>query len=42
MRYAVIIGEEEVKAGTVILRDMTNAEQETVPVDKLAPRLGSL
>ena len=30
-RYAVIIGEEEVKAGTVILRDMSTAEQKTLP-----------
>jgi histidyl-tRNA synthetase len=42
IRYAVIIGEEEVKAGTVILRDMTNAEQKAVPLNKLAQRLGSL
>jgi histidyl-tRNA synthetase len=28
---AIIIGEEEVKSGTVILRDMTNASQQTVP-----------
>jgi histidyl-tRNA synthetase len=32
---AIIIGEEEVKTGTVILRDMTNASQETVPFLKL-------
>ncbi len=35
VRYAVIIGEEEVKAGTVILRDMTSAEQKTIPISKL-------
>lgn len=34
-RYAVIIGEEEVKARTVILRDMANAEQRTVPTSQL-------
>ena len=33
--YAVIIGEEEVKAGTVILRDMVSSEQKSVPVGKL-------
>ncbi|MEK7353169.1 MAG: His/Gly/Thr/Pro-type tRNA ligase C-terminal domain-containing protein, partial [Chloroflexota bacterium] len=32
---AVIIGDEEVKAGTAILRDMTTASQETVPLDQL-------
>ena len=36
---AVIIGEEEIKAGTVIVRDMTSAEQKTVPVNKLADEL---
>ena len=34
-RYTVIIGEEEVKAGTVILRDMTGAEQKSVPLSNL-------
>jgi histidyl-tRNA synthetase len=34
-RYAVIIGEQEVKSGTVILRDMTSAEQKTAPPTKL-------
>lgn len=32
---AVIIGDEEVKAGTAILRDMTTASQETVALDRL-------
>ncbi len=32
---AVIIGDEEVKTGTVILRDMANARQQTVPLNKL-------
>ena len=32
---AVIIGDEEVKAGSAILRDMANARQETVPRGKL-------
>ncbi|MBI2850234.1 MAG: histidine--tRNA ligase [Chloroflexi bacterium] len=32
---AVIIGEEELKAGTVILRDMTSASQQTVPIARL-------
>jgi histidyl-tRNA synthetase len=37
--YAVIIGEEELKAGTVILRDMTSAEQKTIPIGKLPGEL---
>jgi histidyl-tRNA synthetase len=41
-RYTVIIGEQEVKTGTVILRDMTSAEQETIPVNELAGRITSL
>jgi histidyl-tRNA synthetase len=32
---AVIIGEQEVKTGTVILRNMTTASQETVPIERL-------
>jgi histidyl-tRNA synthetase len=39
--YAVIIGEEELKTGTVILRDMTSAEQKTIPINELARRLAS-
>ncbi len=34
-RYAVIIGEQEIKTGTVILRDMADAQQKTVPLDQL-------
>jgi histidyl-tRNA synthetase len=30
VRHAVIIGEQEVRTGTVILRDMVNARQKTV------------
>jgi len=33
--YTVIIGEQEVKTGTVILRDMTAAEQKTIPLAEL-------
>jgi histidyl-tRNA synthetase len=39
--YAVIIGEEELKTGTVILRDMGSAEQKTIPINELARRLAS-
>jgi histidyl-tRNA synthetase len=37
--HAVIIGEEEVKGGTVIVRDMTSAEQKTIPLGKLQKEL---
>ena len=37
---AVIIGEEELKQGTVILRDMTTATQKPVPISKLPKILG--
>jgi histidyl-tRNA synthetase len=35
MKKTVIIGEQEVESGTVVLRDMTTASQETVPVERL-------
>ncbi|RJQ39612.1 MAG: histidine--tRNA ligase [Dehalococcoidia bacterium] len=35
VRYTVIIGEEEVKAGTVQLREMAAARQATVPVKEI-------
>ena len=38
-RYAVIIGDEEISAGTVVLRDMRNARQETIFADRLAGHL---
>jgi len=34
-RHTVIIGDQEVKSGTVILRDMTTAQQKTVPLSQL-------
>jgi histidyl-tRNA synthetase len=37
--YTLIIGEDEVKAGVVTLRDMAGAAQETVRVERLASRL---
>ena len=39
VRHAVIIGEEEVKSGTVILRDMDTAQQRTVPASDLKESL---
>ena len=41
-RYAAIIGEEEISAGAVTLRDMQDARQETVTFKELAGRLGKL
>ncbi|MFC1950603.1 histidine--tRNA ligase [Chloroflexota bacterium] len=34
-RYSVIIGEQEVKTDTVILRDMITAQQKTIPISQL-------
>jgi histidyl-tRNA synthetase len=39
VRFTVIIGEDEVKAGTVTLRDMASARQETIPFKELPDRL---
>ena len=39
VRYSVIIGEQEVKTATVVLRDMINARQQTVPQSELPGRL---
>ncbi|MFH1663016.1 MAG: histidine--tRNA ligase [Chloroflexota bacterium] len=38
-RYVIIIGEEEIETGTVILRNMTTAEQETVALAELQDKL---
>ena len=35
VRYAVIIGDEEVKTGMATVRDMANARQKTVPIGDL-------
>jgi len=39
VRYALIIGEEEVKNGTATVRDMLNAQQKTVPSTQLTQLL---
>ncbi len=39
-RYTVIIGEEEVRNGSAVLRDMENARQETVSPGEILGRLG--
>jgi histidyl-tRNA synthetase len=38
-RFAVILGEDEVKAGTATLRDMETSTQEPVPLTEVVPRL---
>ncbi len=38
-RLAVILGEDELKAGTVTLRDMATGTQETVPRDEIVDRI---
>ncbi len=35
-RYALILGDTEVAAGTVVVRDMSTGEQQTVPRDQVA------
>jgi histidyl-tRNA synthetase len=42
VRFTIIIGEDEVKAGTAALRDMSGASQETVPVKELVERLNKI
>ncbi len=39
VKQAVIIGEQEVKDGTVMLRDMATSEQKTVPLEELQNHL---
>ncbi|MFY9586573.1 MAG: His/Gly/Thr/Pro-type tRNA ligase C-terminal domain-containing protein, partial [Actinomycetota bacterium] len=39
-RFAAIIGEKEREAGTTTLREMTSGEEETVPLDAVAVKLG--
>ena len=39
-RFAALIGEKEREAGTATLREMTSGEQEAVPLDAIAVRLG--
>lgn len=41
VRYAVIIGEEEVKANRVTLRDMTTARQETISPARLYQKIAA-
>ena len=41
-RYCVIIGDEELKKGSVILKDMAKAEQSEVPISQVTNRIFSL
>jgi len=38
VRYALIIGDEEVKACSVILRDMATSQQESVPLSRIGEK----
>lgn len=40
-RYAVIVGAKELEQGSVTLRDMSTGDQELVPIENLAQRIGS-
>jgi histidyl-tRNA synthetase len=39
--FAVIVGERELKEGAVVLKDLTNRQQSTVPIDKLVEKIKS-
>jgi len=39
VRYTIIIGEEEVRTGTAMLRDMTTAQQQAIPLTQLQEKL---
>ncbi len=38
-KYAVILGEDEVKSGVATVRDLTTSEQKSVPMEALASRI---
>ena len=40
-RYTVIVGEAELAQKTVVLKDMTSGEQESISAETLAERLKS-
>ena len=39
--FAVIVGERELKEGTVVLKDLVNRQQSTVPIEKLVEKIKS-
>jgi len=40
-RYTIILGDDEIRSGTAVVRDMALNQQESVPQDALAARLSS-
>ena len=40
LRTALLLGEDEMAAGTVAVRDLRNGSQETISRDRVAARLG--
>ena len=41
-KYAVIIGEDEAKAESVVLKDLATQEQQTIKIDNLIDKLDEL
>ena len=39
--FAVIVGERELKEGAVVLKDLANRQQSTVPIEKLVEKIKS-
>jgi histidyl-tRNA synthetase len=39
VRYAAIIGDEEIQSGSVQLRDMSTSQQQKIPLDQLETAL---
>ncbi len=37
--FAVIVGERELKEGTVVLKDLANRQQSTITIDKLVEKI---
>jgi histidyl-tRNA synthetase len=40
-RWALVIGEEEMRSGQITMRDLSSATQEQVPADEIETRLES-
>ncbi|MBI3977658.1 MAG: histidine--tRNA ligase [Chloroflexi bacterium] len=40
-RYALILGDEELRTGTIVVRDLARAEQRTVPIERVADELSN-
>jgi histidyl-tRNA synthetase len=38
-RYALILGEDEIKAGAVQLRDMSTSQQQNIPLSQLEAKI---